>query len=600
MSISSDDAHLTVPALLRRNAVDFADIPALTCYRAQGARTLTWSELRADVMAFASGLTALGLVRGDRMLIAMSKRPEHWIADLAAAHIGVISCSTYDSLSVNDIRHAAGHSGARVVVLEGYSQAKAWLPVLHEQTTPPLVIFVESGAVPTGEGMSFDDVRTSGRDAEPAEMDALVADVDPSDPLCMIYTSGTTGVPKGVVLSHRNVLYVSAAIVASAPVREHPRSISYLPLAHIAERLFGIYLPLWTAGHATICRDPADFDDVLADVRPEVLGGVPRTYEKIAQRFQAMIDLLPPNERAAVDRARTTVLECQRLRATGAPVPIELETSAAQYDYSVLRGLRAALGLDRIARATVGGAPIAPSVLEELAGVGLPLLELYGLSETAGVVTLSTPEHCRVGAVGSQIDGTEIAIADDGEIVVRGPSVFLGYLDADGEIEPDIDGSGWYRTGDLGGVDERGFLDVTGRKKELIITSGGKNISPAKIEAKLLSHPLVGHAMVVGERRKYVTAVLVLDEHVAAQWAQSQGLDTIELPRIARQDALISELKKHVEQVNSSLARVEQVKRYVLLERPWSVATGELTPTSKMRRTQIAELYADEIDRMYL
>ncbi|PKW16840.1 AMP-dependent synthetase/ligase [Saccharopolyspora spinosa] len=592
MSTVPHPADLTIPALLSRNARELPTAEALTSGIESRCRTLTWAQLRAEVVAFAGGLRASGLRRGDRMLIVMAKRQEHWVADLAAAHLGVISCSTYESLSDADIRHIAAHSQASAVVLENATQAARWMPVLRELPRPPLVVLVDGDTKPGEQVVRFHELQTLGHGRAPERSAALAKSIRPEDPLCMIYTSGTTSTPKAVVLSHRNVLSAAAALDASVPGIRRPRSISYLPLAHIAERILGIYLPLFAAGHVTICDDPAQLEDVLRAVQPDFLGGVPRTWEKLALRLRTLRERLQADQRAAAEQAHRAVLDGHRSRASGVHGPTVPSGPA------VLRDLRAAIGLEKARRLTVGAAPMSTAVLDELAGFGLSLLELYGLSETAGVVTLSRPDRFAIGAVGTAIDATEIRIAADGEILVRGPSVFLGYLGADGCIEPAIDSQGWFATGDVGHVDDRGFLYITGRKKDLIITSGGKNIAPAKIEELLLDHPLLGHAMVVGDRRKYLTALLTLDEH-SATWAAAHGIDVADLDALAGHPKVWSELDRLVADTNAKLSKVEQIKAYHVLGRPWSVATGELTPTLKMRRSRIVDRYAAQIDGMY-
>ncbi|MFC5750887.1 AMP-dependent synthetase/ligase [Actinomadura rugatobispora] len=599
MSPLPDGCERTVPALLHYNARHFGESTALTTGVGPGTHTVTWARLRDDVAAFALGLRALGLRRGDRMLIMMSKRPEHWVADLAAAHLGAISCSAYDTLSTADIRHAARHSAAHVIVLEGAEQVTRWMPVLDELPRSVSVVVVDPTAVPDDDRfVGYTEVHGRGV-ADPESAAVLEEAVRPDDPLCMIYTSGTTGAAKGVVLSHRNVLEASAALHASSPVPEQPRSISYLPLAHIAERLFGIYLPLLTAGQAVMCPDPAELPTALRIVRPDTFGAVPRTWEKLAAALRSTLDGLPATERVAVDEARRFCLDVHRRRAARQQIPPEESARLAELDVSRLRALRAAVGLENARRLTVGAAPIPTKVLEFLASVGLPVLELYGLSETSGVVSLSTPDRFATGAVGAPIPGTEVRIADDGEIRVRGPVVFLGYLRADGTVEPDTDTDGWLATGDLGRVDDDGLLYITGRKKDILITSGGKNIAPAKIEAPLRTHPLIGHALVVGDRRKYVTALLTLDEQTAPDWARAHDVGTADLAELAAHPVVLAEIDRLVAAANTELSRVEQVKAFRVLAAPWTTRTGELTPTLKVRRSAVTERYAAQIDDMY-
>ncbi|MDI2030328.1 AMP-dependent synthetase/ligase [Saccharopolyspora sp. TS4A08] len=589
---------LTIPGLLRRNARDFPDHPALTSGIDADAGTWSWSRLRTEVAALTRGLAALGLGRGDRMLIAMAKRPEHWVVDLAAIHIGALPCTTYDTLSTEQIRFVAEHSEASVLVLEGEEQLRRWRPVLADLPHLRAVVTVDPGVGTDPSFVDYTDLR-----GEPGPPDAaferLADQADPDSPLTVVYTSGTTGEPKGVVLTHRNAIHESLMQDHLVPVAEHPRSVAYLPLAHIAERVLGIYMPISNAGHVTICEDQAQLLPTLAAVRPHGFFGVPRVWEKLSAGLSAKLAALPAEQAAVIEHAREIALEVFRLRSADQPVPDELAARHRALDEQVLRPLRAAIGLDDCVRAFSGAAPIPTAVLEFLAGVGLPVYEVWGLSETTGAATVSTPEVFALGAVGRPGPGVEVRVADDGELLVRGPVVFAGYLQRDGSIAAATDADGWLPTGDIGTVDERGIVAITDRKKELIITAGGKNIAPTKIESLLRAHPLVGQAVAIGDQRRYVTALLVLDEDAAPGWAKSHGVDTTDLDELAEHPEVRAALEEAVEQANQQLARVEQVKAFRVLAGPWTAESGELTPKLSLRRKVIAERYAETVEGMY-
>jgi long-chain acyl-CoA synthetase len=604
---------LTVPVLLRRNAQQFTDRPALTTGIGPDAQTLSWGRLRAEVAALARGLAGLGLQQGDRMLIAMSKRAEHWIADLAAIHLGALPCTTYDTLSTEQIRFVARHSAAPVVILEGEEQLRRWRPVLDQLPHLRAVVVLEQGAVPAGDRrfVAHADLRGTGphgthadlRGPEPhgtdADFEALTDAVTPDQPLTVVYTSGTTGEPKGVVLSHRNVIYESLMQDHLVAVPPHPRTVAYLPLAHIAERVLGIYMPICNAGHVTICRDPAQLLPTLLAVRPHGFFGVPRVWEKLAAGLRARLDALPEEHAAALAQAQRLAVEVFRLRSAGKDIPAELTAPLEELDTRVLRPVRAAIGLDDCRRAFSGAAPIPTAVLEFLASVGLPVYEVWGLSETTGAATVSTPEVFRLGAVGRPGPGIEVREAEDGELLVRGPVVFPGYLRADGAIEPATDAQGWLATGDVGTVDSRGIVSVTDRKKELIITDGGKNIAPTRIESLLRAHPLIAQAVAIGDRRPYVTALLVLDEEAAPLWARAHGIGTADLHALSRHPEVLAALDQAVTETNARLSRPEQVKQYRVLARPWTAETGELTPKLSLRRRAVDHLHAATIESMY-
>ncbi|MFF8680792.1 AMP-dependent synthetase/ligase [Streptomyces sp. NPDC015237] len=592
---------LTITALLRRNAQQYAERPALTTGIGADAGTLTWSQLRAEVAAVTRGLVALGLKRGDRMLIAMSKRAEHWIADLAAVHVGALPCSTYDTLSTEQIGALARHSAAAVLVLEGREQMRRWRPVLDDLPNLRAVVVLDWNAAPA------DDPRfasyTAVRGAVPpddAGFEELTDAVTTDHPLTLAYTSGTTGDPKGVVLSHRNVIHECLMQEQLVKVPDHPRSVAYLPLAHIAERVLGIYMPICNAGHVTICPEPDQLLPTLLTVRPHGFFGVPRVWEKLAAGLQAKLAALPEEQSAAMEQARKTALEAYLLRSDGKDVPAELAEVLEKLDTRVMQPVRAAIGLDECHRAFSGAAPIPTRVLEFLASVSLPVYEVWGLSETTGAATVSTPGAFALGSVGRPGPGIEVKAADDGELLVRGPVVFAGYLSSDGGVEPATDAEGWLPTGDVGTVDSRGFVTITDRKKEIIITDGGKNIAPTKIESLLRAHPLIAHAVVIGDRRRYVTALLVLDEGTAPLWAQANGVaDASDLDALARHPKVHAALEGAVAEANAVLSRTEQVKKHRVIAGPWTAETGELTPKLSLRRRAIDEAHAATIESMY-
>ncbi|MEV6165424.1 AMP-dependent synthetase/ligase [Streptomyces sp. NPDC052052] len=591
---------LTITRLLRRNAQQFAEHPALTTGIGPDAGTLSWTQLRAEVAALTRGLTALGLNAGERMLIAMSRRAEHWVADLAAIHIGALPCSTYDTLSTEQIGAVARHSAATVLVLEGEEEMRRWQPVLADLPHLRAVVVLDWDAAPADDPrfVSYAAVRGA-VPPDDAAFEALTDAATTDQPLALVYTSGTTGDPKGVVLSHRNVIHESLMQDRLVPVPDHPRSVAYLPLAHIAERVLGIYMPICNAGHVTICPDLDQLLPTLLAVRPHGFFGVPRVWEKLAAGLQAKLAALSGEQAVVVAQARKTALELYRLRSEGKDLPAELLQPLDHLDAQVMRPIRAALGFDDCRRAFSGAAPIPTAVLEFLASVGLPVYEVWGLSETTGAATVSTPERFALGSVGCPGPGIEVKEAGDGELLVRGPVVFPGYLQADGSIEPATDAEGWLPTGDVGTVDSRGIVTITDRKKELIITDGGKNIAPTRIESLLRAHPLVAQAVAIGDRRRYVTALLVLDEDAAPVWARANGIAATDLDELSRHPVVLGALDQQVADANTVLSRAEQVKKHRVLAGPWTVETGELTPKLSLRRRAVDELHAATIESMY-
>ncbi|MFP2925040.1 AMP-dependent synthetase/ligase [Pyxidicoccus sp. 3LG] len=591
---------LTLPLLLKRNAEEYASSPALTV----GDRTLTWAQLREQTAALSRGLGTLGLKRGERMMIMMSSRPEHWVIDYAAAHLAAIPCTAYQTLSTEQIGYVARHSSATVVVLEGADEVSRWLPVLETLVSLKRVIVLDASAIPAGDArfVSYAEVEAEGRalhQADPGVFEEGWKTIRPDDPIAMMYTSGTTGDPKGVVLSHRNAFYEAVSVDLIVPVPMQVPSIAYLPLAHIGERELGLYRALYKALHVHVASDPTSVMPLMARARPPAFFGVPRLWEKLASGLRAKLGALEAPKRDAILAAHAVTLQAFRLEGSGGTVSVELQRQVAEAEAKVLKPLRQTMGLDAMQWASSGSAPIPVEVLEYLGGFGIKVLEVWGMSETTGCATINTPQDFRVGSVGRPIPGVEVRLAEDGEIFVRGPIVFLGYLSASGEIESPVDAEGWLATGDIGTLDADGYLSITDRKKELLITSNGKNIAPSKIEGMLRAHPLVGQAMAVGDSKPFVTALVSLDPEAAPLWAKAHGVAAQSLAELARDPVVRAELDSLVATTNARLSRPEQIKRFEVVPEAWTPATGEITLTLKLKRRVILQQYAERITAFY-
>ncbi|MYU35743.1 AMP-binding protein [Streptomyces sp. SID8358] len=593
-------ADRTLPQLLAHNARAYPQLPALSWQSKDsdgGWRTSSWAEIHQQTRNLAAGYRALGVGRGDRVLLMMANRPEHWLSDLALVRLGAVPVSVYGTAAPEQITHIARNCRARLAVVEGAAQVAVWAPLLADADTPlERLVVAEASA----EGSHFPYAALL-REPVPARFAEELDAARPEDPLTVVYTSGTSGEPKGVVLTHRQVMSNALALDAVVELPPHVEHICYLPFAHIAERMLGIYLPCHRASHVYLCADPAGVAAVVRMVRPAQFFGVPRVWEKLSAGVRGVLSLMPAEQREVIDRAFDVAREHVGHRERGETPPAELEERYARVREDVLLPMLAAGGLDRVTWSASASAPMSVDVVNFWAGFGVVIMDAWGLTETSGVATSNSPRTgFRLGSVGRPVESVEVRVAEDGEILVRGSSVFSGYLRPDGSVASALDADGWLATGDIGRMDEDGYLWLTDRKKEMIITSTGKNVSPALVENALKEHPLIGQAMVHGDNHSYLVALLVLDAEAAPAWAAANGVEATGGPAgLAEHPAVRAEVDRAVAAANARLNRSEQVKRYELLAEEWDPATGELTPSLKMRRGVIRDKYADSLTGLY-
>jgi long-chain acyl-CoA synthetase len=607
-AIDAGIAGQTVCTLMERNARVHGDLPALSWKQDGAWRQLNWREYRERVAEVAMGLAALGVGRGDFVAIMARNRPEHLIADLATVHLGATPVSLYNTLAPEQIAYIASHCEAKVAVAEGREFMERWEKVRGELPALRRLVLLEDADDFSGYDWvgSWDDLVSSGREALAGgreRFDEAWRDVRPNDLATVLYTSGTTGPPKGVMTTHYNALWTAAAVDRWA---DDPswgpgsKYVSYLPLAHSLERLSGHYANLWKPGWVFCCPDLTRVIEVLPEVRPFSFVAVPRLWEKAQAGIMAALAAEPDQRRrrlaeSAIEAGRQAV----RLEQAGKPVPLGLRLRRAVFERLVYRKIRQRLGLDQCHVVFSGAAPLADDVMEFFLGINVPLREGYGLTESTAPATLNRPERLKVGMVGPPLPGVELRLAEDGELLVRGGNVAAGYYKDPEKTAETFEPDGWLRTGDVAQVDSDGFVRIVDRKKELIITAGGENISPSNIENLLKAHPLIGQACVVGDRKPHPAALIVLDPEVAPGWAAKNGVPYERLDQFADDERVHAEIARAVDGVNQRLARAEQVKRFGVLPAEWTVEGDELTPTLKLKRRVIHDKYATQIESLY-
>ena len=600
--VSIEEVHhavegTTAPQLFLKLASEHPQLAALHSMRgdAPGSwNSWTLSEY-ADVTAkAAAGLQAAGLGSEQRLLLMMRNRPEfHWF-DLAAQFLRATTVSIYNSSSPEEIQYLAGHAGAEIAIVEDAGYLNKLLEVRDELSALKQIYVIDppAGGCPAGVQPASALLNHGS-----ADLAALAAEVQPDDLATLIYTSGTTGPPKGVMISQYNVAYTVESLRICFGIDDFmgKRVVSYLPMAHIAERMMSHYQALILGYSVYCCPDANQLSAYLKEVRPEVVFGVPRVWEKIHNGIGAALSANPENK-AKFDEGVTMAVAIRAAQREGMATKDQLDTLAF-LDSVAFANIRALVGLDAVVAAVTGAAAIPRPILEWYNAIGVPLSEIYGMSESSGPMTWS-PLGNRPGYVGQAIPGCDVVIADDGEVICKGGNVFQGYFaQPDKTAETVVDG--WLYSGDIGELDADGYLRIVDRKKELIITSGGKNISPANLEAALKTIPLVGQAAAIGDRRKFCSAILVLDPEAAGVWARSHGRQGASLQELAADAAVRSEVQEGVDTINQQFAQVEQIKKFTLVGEEWLPDSDMLTPTSKLKRRGVTARFADEIEAMY-
>jgi long-chain acyl-CoA synthetase len=545
-----------------------------------GDVAITWAEYADRVRRLAGGLAAVGLEAGDTLGLMLVNRPEFHIADCAAMHLGVTTFSIYNTSPPEEIAYVVADAGARLIVTE-----RVFVETLGRAgiSVDRLVIIDDEPSLET----------VSSRATVDFDFDTTWRRVARTDPLVLIYTSGTTGPPKAVQLSHGNLLAEANGLAQVMGIRPGGRLVSYFPMAHIAERNTTHYLPMTMGFTVTSCPDPRQLAACLPDVRPTGFFGAPRIWEKLKSAIEVQLD---DETRQAVDLGLRVV----RGEQAGEPLPGDVRARYEEADRDKLAAIRRALGLDELDWVVTGSAPTPREVMEFFHALGIPVGDVWGLSETSAAATANPRGRVKIGTVGKPLPGVELGFASDGEILVRGPIVMAGYRNAPERTREVLGDDGWFHTGDIGELDPDGYLRLVDRKKELIINAAGKNMSPANIEARVkTSSPVIGQCAAIGDGRPYNVALIALDPEGAAAFARAQGMDLDNVTKLATHPAIVAEVRAGIDRANAHLARVEQVKRFHVVPAEWQPGSAELTPTMKLKRRAISEKYASEIDALY-
>jgi long-chain acyl-CoA synthetase len=564
----------------------------------------TWSQYSQRVRAATAGLKEAGFKSGEFGLIMARNRPEHLAADLAFLHAGGIPVSLYNTLAPDQIEYIANHCEATFAVVEDagfYAKFRAIRDRLPRLRTIMLIDPAGVDLDPAAGVVSWSEFveRGTERDRrEPAAFDEWRR-VKPDDLATLIYTSGTTGPPKAVMITHRNVMWMSESADRYLHNEEGVRHVSYLPLAHAFERFVGHYLAIRNQAMVAFCPDPTQLVQYCLEIRPTQLIGVPRIWEKLRVGLLAGINADPDEQRrSAVLQAIEVGKQLVKLDQARQQPPSEL-LALAERARPVGLAILSKVGLEECRWAVTGAAPINVEVIEFFQALGLKLWEGWGMSECTVGGSHNPLDRMKNGSVGIANPGVELRLAEDGELLLRGGNVMKGYYKDPEKTAETIDADGWLHTGDVAEIDQEGYARIIDRKKELIITAGGKNISPANLEALLKEHPMVGQACAIGDRRPYVSALIVLDQQAATIWAKKAGIAFSSLAELAQNQAVQAEIEKMVQNVNARVSQVEGIKRVTILPAEWTAESEELTPTLKLKRRVILQKYAREIEEMY-
>ena len=564
---------------------------------------VTWRHYGEEVRRVAAALVASELRHQENVAVLAENRPEWLYCHLGIQTVGGATCGVYPTSSPEQIRYLLHHSEARIVFVENAEQLDKVLAIVADTRLERIVVWDAKGLWGfSDERVSFlEDFLKQGKtfaETQPGAVDERLAAVRPEDTAMIIYTSGTTGPPKGAMLTHRGILWVTEAFLSINPVDQNDEVVSYLPFAHIYENLISVFGPLRTGYVVNFVESPDTLFQNLREISPTYFASVPRIWEKLASTVELRMADSTRLKRSLYRLAVGIGRRYARARLGQAGASLWLALAYRLAAWAALAPLKRRLGFDRTRIAVCGAAPASPELFEYYHALGVPLVEGYGLTESTGVIAVNRVERPRVGTVGQPIPGIEVALADDGEILTRGPHVFKGYFKDPELTAQTIDREGWLHTGDVGAWED-GYLKIMDRKKDIIITAGGKNITPAYIENKLKFSPYIQDAVVVGDSRKYLVALLLIDEDNVTKYAQDQRIPFTTFQDLTQSAEVVRLIDREVEAVNKTLSQVETIKKFALLPRRLYAEEGDVTPTMKVKRRALEERYADMIQGLY-
>jgi len=596
------DGHTTLPALLRARCRENG---AATAHREKHLgiwQSYSWDDYLAHARLIGMGLRALGLRRGDVVSILSEDNKEWMYCDMAAQCMGAVSTGVYTTDSARQLAYLVNDSQTRFMFLENEEQLDKFLEVDAQMPSlEKVIIFDPEGLHDFSHPkcLFLSDLYDLGQaQDDPAAFDAAIDSAQPDDLAVLIYTSGTTGEPKGVMLTQENIIAGMEASLYALPFHKGAEQLCFLPLCHILERLVSLYTPLIVSSTVNFAESPETVFDNIREVSPHGFVAVPRVWEKVYSRVLIMAQEATWIGRMAFGLAIRAGQARAAYTLEGRPVPGGVAANYWLWEQLVLKNLRRMLGMDRLRQGLTGAAPISPELVKWFHAIGVPLYEGFGMSETAGVATVNLPGTNRTGSVGRAIPGVEIRIGEADEIQVKGLNVFTGYLNKPDKTAETFAEDGWLKTGDIGRIED-GYLVITGRMKDIIITAGGKNITPAEIESRLKFSHYISDAVIIGDRRKYLTALVMIDQENVEKFAQDRKVPYSDFRSLCRAPDVVDLIKREVDAVNREFARVEQIKDFRLIDVLLTAEDEELTATMKLKRATVENRHKALIDDMY-